>query len=195
MVEKIGDLKALGQKIQKVNTLLFDLDGTLVSTDYANFLSYKKAIELVVQSQSLAINPSKRITREAIRTFIPNLSEEDYEKIIKIKERLYPDFLHETRLNRTVASILEKNSDKEIILVTNSRQERATMLLNHHNISGKFDHCFYRENMKSSRNKFQKVLSVLQIPASSVIVFENSESEIDAAIAIGITSENIFAVV
>ena len=38
-------------KIDIDNILLFDMDGTLINTDYANFLSYKYAIQKVCGSQ------------------------------------------------------------------------------------------------------------------------------------------------
>ncbi len=44
-------------------------------------------------------------------------------------------------------------------------------------------------------NKFKHVLSVLHISGSSVVVFEDSESEIKTAISAGIPSKNILRVV
>ena len=193
MVEKIDDLKVLKQRARSVNILLFDLDGTLVNTDYANFLSYKMAIEQVKKTKLyLTFNPSKRVTREVIRVLVPSLSEEDYMEIVKIKENLYPDYLHETKLNIMAASILDVFSNKERVLITNSRKDRAFMLLKWHQIIDKFDRYFYREDMVLGINKFQYVLSILRISASSVVVFENDESEIEKAISVGIPSENIF---
>ena len=43
-------------RIKADSILFFDLDGTLVDTDYANFLSYKKAIEFV--KKMIVILPS-----------------------------------------------------------------------------------------------------------------------------------------
>jgi len=195
MTDNIENIRLQEQKIRKANTLFFDLDGTLIDTDYANFLSYKKAIEQIKNLQlNVVIKPTNRITRKTIRTFSPDLSGEEYDKIIEIKESLYRFHLHATKLNRTVASMLDKYSDKKIILVTNSRQERADLLLNHFNLIDKFSQKYYRENMTSD-NKFQHVLSALRIDASLVFVFENDESEIDAAVTAGIPSENILRVV
>ena len=191
IVESTGRVK---QKILKAKVLFFDLDGTLIDTDYANFLSYKKAIEQVKKSPvKLAINPEERITRRNIRAFFPDLNDEEYDEVIEIKERLYSSNVHATKLNKAVANVLDENSDKNLILVTNSHQERADLLLNHFNLSDKFTHKYYRENM-TSNNKYQYVLSSLSIDANLVFVFENSVSEVAAAIAAGIPSENILKV-
>lgn len=195
VIEKINNLKEWEQKIRKADVLVFDLDGTLINTDYANFLSYKAAIEQIIKPRlNLNFNPSKRITREVIRAFVPDISEENFKKIIKIKESLYSDYLNETKLNRGTADILDKFQNKDIVLVTNSRRKRVNLLLTHHDITDKFTYKYYRENMTSA-NKFQHVLSVLKISGSFVVVFENNESQIELAISAGVPSENILKVV
>ncbi|HIG90076.1 MAG TPA: HAD family phosphatase [Flavobacteriaceae bacterium] len=196
MKNKLSNLKEWRQKIRNSDLLIFDLDGTLIDTDYANFLSYKAAIKKIIQPRlSLIFNPRKRLTREIIRTIIPNISEENFNNIIKIKENLYSEYLYETKLKREIIDILEleESQGKEFVLVTNSRQERANMLLRYHNIANKFTHTYYRENMMST-NKFYRVLSDLQISGGSVIVFENNETEIKTAISTGIPPENIIKV-
>ena len=195
MIDNIENMRLWEQKIRKANALFFDLDGTLIDTDYANFLSYKKAIEQIKSSQfNVTIKPKKRITRKNIRTFVPDLSEEEYKKIIKIKESLYHLYLGDTKLNEAVADMLNKYSDKQIFLVTNSHKERADFLLNHFNLINKFTRKYYKENM-TNENKFQHVLSTLRIDSSLVFVFENNESEINAAVIAGIPLENILKVV
>ncbi len=194
MTDKIENTGGLKQKILKAKALFFDLDGTLIDTDYSNFLSYKKAIEQVKKSPvNLVINPDKRITRRNIRAFVPDLNDEEYDKVIEIKEKLYSSNLHAAELNGAVANMLDEYSDKKLILVTNGRQERADLLLSYFYLSDKFTRKYYRENMTSD-NKYQDVLSSLRIDASLVFVFENDESKIAAAVAAGIPSENILKV-
>lgn len=82
------------QDITVDSILFFDMDGTLIDTDLANFLSYKKAINSVIKSDhNLTYNPDKRFNRSNLNNAVPNLTESEYEKIIQEKEEYYNDFI------------------------------------------------------------------------------------------------------
>jgi len=83
MEKTIDFIRKLDQRINSTNVLFFDMDGTLVNTNYANYLSYKKAIQQVIQSNiDIPYNPSERFNREVLKKVIPNLTKAEYEKII-----------------------------------------------------------------------------------------------------------------
>src|SRR5690606_14668217 len=114
-------------KITTDTVLFFDMDGTLIDTDLANFLSYKKAIVSITKlDNNLAYNPDKRFNRSNLKNAVPNLTETEYERIIQKKEEYYNDFLHETKLKTKIADILFKYSKtNKTVLVTNCRKDRA----------------------------------------------------------------------
>ena len=174
--------------------LFFDMDGTLIDTDLANFLSYKKAINSVTKSDNnLTYNPDKRFNRSNLINTVPNLTESEYEKIIREKEEYYNDFIHETKLNTEIANILIKYSKtNKTILVTNCRKDRAMKTLKHFQLDDKFSNIFCREFSDNNKkvNKFQKAISKLGVPSNLVIVFENEESEIADAKNAGISIIN-----
>lgn len=181
----MGQLNAATQIINNIASdivFFFDLDGTLVDTNLANFLSYKRAIESVTTSEvNLTYNPDKRFNRSSLKNAIPNLSEMEYEKIIQGKELYYCDFLPETKLNKEIAEILYKYSEtNKTALVTNCRKDRALTTLNHFGLTDKFNNIFYRQfaDNEEKINKFQTAISVLKISPKSVIAFENEEAEI-----------------
>ena len=178
------------QDITVDSILFFDMDGTLIDTDLANFLSYKKAINSVIKSDhNLTYNPDKRFSRSNLNNAVPNLTESEYERIIQKKEEYYNDFIHETKLNTEIANILFKYSKtNKTVLVTNCRKDRAMTTLKYFGLDDKFSNIFCREfdDNGNKINKFQNAILKLGVPPNFVIAFENEESEIADAQKAGI---------
>jgi HAD superfamily hydrolase (TIGR01509 family) len=190
--------KNIEVKIKADTVLFFDMDGTLIDTNLANFLSYKKAINSVTKSNNdLTFNPDKRFNRSNLKIAIPNLTKSEYERIIQEKEKYYDEFLHETKIIEEVADILFKYSKSHrTVLVTNCRQERAMATLNHFGLADKFSDIFCRQfaEKKEKTNKFQNVILKLGVPPNLVVAFENEEAEISDAIEAGISICNIIEI-
>ena len=172
------------------------MDGTLVDTNFANFLSYKKAIQFVTKSEHyLTYEPDNRFNRSRLKIAIPNLDETQYKKIIKKKEEYDKDFLNETKLNIAIVDILFKYSKTHrTVLTTNCREDRAIMTLNYHGLTDKFNSFFFRQfsNNNEKINKFQVAIQALGVSPEQVVAFENEKSEIEDAINAGIPIKNIF---
>ena len=170
--------------------LFFDLDGTLIDTDYANFLSYKKAIKVVLQNDfDLPYNPHQRFNRSLLECVIPNLTETELEMIVCEKEKYYNNFLQETQLNNKIVEILYKYSKTNTtVLVTNCRRDRAFATLGYHGLTNQFSDLFFRQfsDSKTKVNKFQNAISFLGISPELVIAFENEREEIADARKAGI---------
>lgn len=185
----------INSKINKDTVLLFDMDGTLVDTDYANFLSYKNAIKNVIKRENdIQFNPNERFNRTTLKSIFPNLTEPECEEIIKQKEEYYNSQLDETKIIKPIVDILMQYCDSNTtVLVTNCRKERAIKTLKYHNLFDKFKHLFYKQNLtnKTRINKYQNAISSLSLSAQSVIVFENEKIEILDAINAGILTNNI----
>ena len=174
--------------------LFFDMDGTLVDTNLANFSAYKKALDSVLQTDTnLVYKPEIRFNRSVLKASFPHLTDKELEKVIQIKESLYDEFLNVTTLiDENVAVLLKYSKSNQTYLVTNCRKDRALKTLNHFGLTDKFTNIFYRviDDKNKKVNKFENALSILGVPPNIVIAFENEEMEIADAKRAGITIIN-----
>lgn len=177
-------------KIKRENILFFDLDDTLVDTNFSNYLSYQKAVkEITGNNLDIFSNYHGRFDRKILKKIMPCLSSTDFKKIIWLKNKYYKKYLCETKLNKSVSEILMKYfKTNKTILATNCRNDRALMTIEYYGLSNKFSFIFPRQK---NGNKYFNALTNLKITPESVIVFENDESEINNAINSGIPTENI----
>lgn len=191
MEQKEKSIKDVDSIVTSNTVLFFDMDGTLLDTNLANFLSYKKAIISVTKSNhELTFNSDKRFNRSSLNKAVPNLTKKEYERIIQEKEIFYNDFLHEIKLNPEIAAILFRFSKtNKTVLVTNSRKDRAITTLKHFELDNKFSEIFCREFDESAKkiNKFQSAISKLGVSPNFVVAFENEEIEIADAKKAGIS--------
>ena len=189
--DEIIDLDIL---ITPETVFFFDLDETLVDTDFVNFLSYKKAIMSVTKSDhNLTYNPNKRFNRSVLKEMFPTLSLSEFEKITSKKEEYYNDFISDTKLNNALADIVIRYSKtNRIVLVTNCKEARARKTLENFNLLNYFDDAFYKESFPDGldSNKFQNAISRLGIDPGLIIAFENEEDEILNAQKAGILKIN-----
>lgn len=183
------------EKINDSTILFFDMDWTLIDTDYVNFLSYKKAIQTTVNKKAIIkYNTQDRFNRNSLKKIIPNITKFEYEKVVIEKERYYKDYLHTTKINPLSIKILNNYYKKnKIYLVTNCLKDRVFETLNYHNLIYKFDYIFYRE-INDNENKFIKAIERLNILPEWIMVFENDEIEKNNAIKSWILEDNVILI-
>lgn len=183
-------------KIEADTILFFDMDGTLVDTNFANYLSYLKAIQSVIQTDTgIPYKPNERFNRSSLKRVVPNLTETLFEKIIQQKEEYYKEHLPDTKLNKSVADLLiQYSKTNKTVLVTNCREDRAIMTLSYHGLTDKFSNFFFRQfsGGNGKVNKFQNAILCLGVSPKLIIAFENEKSEIADAIEAGIQNINPF---
>lgn len=183
--------------INSDTVLFFDMDGTLIDTDFANFLSYQEAIQSVMQIKTeIQYVPNERFNRTTLNRVVPNLTEERLVEIIKQKEINYNKHLSQTTLNKAVSDILiQYSKTNKTVLVTNCRKDRAVLTLEYHKLIDKFNHLFFKESDdKANRvNKYKNALNNMSLSAHIVVAFENEKVEIEDAKLAGIPIANIIS--
>ncbi|APY11084.1 hypothetical protein BWZ22_07435 [Seonamhaeicola sp. S2-3] len=174
------------------------MDGTLVDTDYANYLSFKMAVQSVINpKQFLPFNPNERFNRTILQREFPNLNNKEYQEIIGLKEKLYAENIGQTKLIPYANEVLNKFFElNTTVLVTNSRENRAIITLKQHGLTNKFKYKIFRKSIDKDQhiNKFENALKMLELEPRKIIVFENEPFEIDEAVKAGIPIENIISV-
>lgn len=186
-------IEILNNMLTNKNILIFDLDGTIVNTDKANFLAYKEAVrEIKNIDLSLRYSKNERLTRNKLKEVLPSLNDQEYKEIIEIKNTVYVKYLQKTSINNSVLEIINNFSKtNRVILSTNSYKERADLILKYYNLTDSFDDKFYKNDYNKENNKFKYVIDYLKVDPSLAIVFENENSEIRQAKLAGIPSKNI----
>lgn len=159
-------------------TIIFDLDGTLIDTNNANFLSYKKAIfNVLKKSINLRYNPERRFHRDTLREILPDISEEQITSIIAEKEKLYTQYLKkdETFLIQPSLCILKQYHNISI-LVTNCTKKRAIETMQYHDILKYCNHCYFKEDIEPYKSKVECLKCKENINFSKILLFEDDVS-------------------
>ncbi len=173
-------------------TVFCDMDGTFVDTDYANFLSYNRAIFEETRGAHDLQFSGERLNGESLKDRVPSLTDNQRVNVANMKSEYFSGFLSETRLNTPFAKFIRKiSSSTEIILVSNCRERRAMETLRYHNALDLFARRICREN--GSSNKYKRALMLTGQNPYEVIVFENEASDIENAVLAGVPRSNIIS--
>ncbi|MCT8673017.1 hypothetical protein KZ349_02880, partial [Glaesserella parasuis] len=153
--------------------LLVDFDNTLVFTNEANNLAYRRSIEDIAQMKmsdkqyQLVVSsmPDQRITAAGLYEIISEILNTilDVPKIATYKNKIYPAFISYIQKNDVLIRALENiksNPEITIILVTNANPRRVIPILDFFDLENLFERIFYTNN---SLDKYSLVISQLNL--------------------------------
>lgn len=187
-------------KITPDKILFFDLDGTLIDTDYANWLAYKKAYDEIKNKKDvttddilLEFNVNERIDKLRVTNMLIHFGKKYCDDIILKKKELYNEKLKFTKKIEENVDILKRFSKtNKIILVSNCSRQRGIDTLKYHQLDTYFYKMFFAEDKTLSENKYENAIQLLGISSDNIIAFEDDKNQIQDAKEVGIKEFNVY---
>ncbi|WP_143821578.1 hypothetical protein [Moraxella caviae] len=168
-----------------------DLDNTLIFTDLANNLAYINAIASVFPD--MAVHAHGRLTQDSICQNFAHLTEQQIQKIVFTKQKLFSQYVHLTQPNTPLIALFKQlvEFDTQIILVTHCHTQRAELLLRHFKLETLFSQTLY-----IPKTNFKYPNAFLSIPQTErpIFIFDDDIVELQQASAQKTTLKNVFLV-
>lgn len=183
--------KNLDCYVKPESVFIFDMDGTLVNSDTANFNAYSEALSPIINLTQRHI--AGRITRASLSEL--GVSRTMQCSIVSKKREVYSKYLKDTIKMPLACKILEIVSKTNMtILATQSEKQRAIDTLHYHNLLANFTHSVFREDLQEEQqNKYAHVVQKYNLNPQDIFVFEDNEIEIANALTAGIPQKNIIS--
>ena len=183
--------KNLDCYVKPESVFIFDMDGTLVNSDIANFNAYSEALSPTINLAQRYI--AGRITRASLSEL--GVSRTMQCSIVSKKREVYSKYLKDTIKMPLACKILEIVSKTNMtILATQSEKQRAIDTLHYHNLLANFTHSVFREDLQEEQqNKYAHVVQKYNLNPQDIFVFEDNEIEIANALTAGIPQKNIIS--
>ena len=161
-----------------IDSVIFDLDGTLVETREANFLAYQKAFA----QYDLKLNKSDYIRNYGKKwdEWGPVLCGGAALEVHRAKMELYESFLHRIQPIEKYLVLLEAFSNThQTFLLTNASQQCARFVLQ--KFSLRFTAEFYVENFGSRNRALDAITEAFRIHPQDTLLIDDNAANIQAA--------------
>lgn len=171
---------------------IFDLDGTLYDTRAVNYMAYKQALrgyDVELDRDVFFDRCNGRYYRQFLPEISSKLTAEDMEIIHERKKAAYHSCLSEARANENLIGMIRSiQGDFYTALVTTASKRNAFEILDYFGHVGLFDLILTQEDVSKKKPDpecFIKAMVYFEIPPEDTIVFEDSESGVEAALRSG----------
>lgn len=182
-----------------LEALLFDLDGTLAETDSVHFPAWAEILRPHGYEVDWAFyqkNISGRLNPDIVAEFLPQLPEEEGQRIIEEKEA---DFRRRTAGLDPLPGLREfvaraREAGLRTALVTNAPRENTLAVLRALDLDNIFDPIVLAEDVgagKPDPAPYRAALESLGLAPEQALAFEDSPSGITAAVKAGIPTVGI----
>lgn len=169
----------------KIELVVFDLDGTLVSSHES---IYKATLHALREVNIKVDMPEKEFYKMIGMHFVDiflrfGFSVPDFEHFIKIYKSIYFDYIDSSFVYPGVDELMNKLNEKKIKvgLLTTKGQDQADLILQHFSLRDRFDYVMGRQPgiaHKPSAEPLQKICSDLNIDVTNTLIVGDSELDI-----------------
>ncbi len=174
---------------------IFDLDGTLVLNEYANYEAYSQAFKTLgmqldkdeysdffgLSVKDMLVAYTKKHNLDYSYVLLERLKEE--------KSKEYSDRMHLISLNSSIVHLLKSlHGHYPTALATTARKQNAMKVLEHFNLDRYFDYKVFGEDVdqtKPSPECYIKIAAYFNVAPEACVIFEDSVTGIAAAEAFG----------
>lgn len=169
---------------------IFDMDGTLFDTKNVNYTAYSKALETCGFTVSIDYKYYCEFCNgNNYKIFLPQIvkgiTEEELQIVHEKKKHLYVEYLKLARMNEHLFAMIELiRTEYLIALVTTASRKNVNDILNEFRVSGVFDFLIAQEDVEKTKPDpecFLKAIEMARVNISNTIIFEDSETGIQAA--------------
>lgn len=168
--------------------LLFDLDGTLFDTNFANNAAYKAALwQITRKSDYEQLNNLQRITRKDIAD-LPGITSQTLESIVQRKETLYEPKYTFPFITYEILKLNNMRFHIPCYIISTADPKRVQQLVMYYKLDHFIEGCIFA----NTPNKYQDIVSKLGAYGSDTkILFENDKNAIANAVSNGININDI----
>lgn len=149
---------------------VFDLDNTLIYTDYLNNDSYNYALKYYGLSP---INNYKRITRDIVFKNYSHINNIQKDEILKLKKEYFINNIHMTSANDSLIRILKSLNRNNCILWTSADKTRVKALLEYYRINRLFKNIFF-SNKVDVVHDIKKICKLHECKLEQLFFYEDN---------------------
>ncbi|MGU8855878.1 HAD hydrolase-like protein [Clostridium perfringens] len=153
----------------RIKKYVFDLDNTLIYTDYLNNAAYNYSLKC---NDLSPINNCKRITREIVFESYPQLNNIQKDKIVKLKQQYFINNLHLTKGNDLLIKMLHFENKDNSILWTSADKTRVAALLDYYDINKLFKNIFFSSKTKVEYD-IKKICELHECEEEQLVFYED----------------------
>lgn len=165
---------------------VFDLDNTLVKTSILNNNSYNYALQ---QQALLPISNEVRITREVITAYYPQLSNQQKQEIIRLKQEFFVKNIHHTVPNKFLFNTLRSKDLANCILWTSAEKVRVQALMGYYGINKSFREVIY-SNKEDVSKDISKMCTIFGCRMGQLIFYEDDKEVIKKLNKLGLCARS-----